>query len=133
MTITSGSHRTEVAIIHYDGEALMRLSVAATRNGFVVSATHSPRPLETAAATLRTSPAAMILAVHDDDDPTAIAGDARSRGVPMLLFLAPSASLCPAIWRLNVQRECAVLTEDAPRAVVIATLITLLAREKVAL
>ena len=103
----------------------MRLSAAAARNGFAVTATETSRPCEAAAAALQFNPAALIVGIKPDEDHAALAASGLPFDGPKWVFLADGVKAGP-LDRLVALTRGAVVSQDASNAVVIGTLITLI-------
>jgi DNA-binding NarL/FixJ family response regulator len=124
--------RQEVAIVHRDQGALMGLTVALARNGFNVTATESTCALQGMRAAARTGPAAIVVALVGDEDFRELAGISSSQPRTKFLFLAPRACKAETLASLARWHAVTVANNEDSSAVVVATLIALLAREAIA-
>jgi hypothetical protein len=113
-----------VAIVHHERDALMSLSVAAAANGLAVTASEACRPIDRAMTALGYGPTALLVARRAHEDPTPLAERCAQLGVGLLL-LEPDGAEAP-------RAGCAQLSSDTSTAVVMATLLTLIARRSVA-
>jgi hypothetical protein len=115
-----------VAVVHHDWDALIDLTVTLSRNGFAVTAIASSSLLDDARRALAGEPHAVVVALTGAEDAVATAQFATAAG-GRAIFLAPRDS------HAGYERLSNLLAADTSKALIVATLIALIAGRGVAI
>jgi len=117
----------EVMVVHTDAAALLDLAIPLAAMGYNAVGVDSVNALSSGRRMAQRRPAAMILALDGGEDPAEIAAVAEIAPEMKLLFLVPRTPAREALARIADAHRSAILRNDESVAVVVATLIALLA------
>lgn len=116
-----------VAVVHHDRRALLDLTVTLSGNGFSVTAIESSSVLEDAQRALAGDPHAVIVALTGHEDAGSIERFATEAGGRAIFMAAGEMHAA------EPDRESTVLAAGTSGALIVATLIALLAARGVAI
>ena len=120
--------RQSIALVDSDCAELMRLAVAFGQMGYSVSAAESRAITSTARDIVRTSPAAMVVALSGTENVVEIRELLTTAPTTRFLFLLQDMPPTAALARLINAHGAAALAKDDPSLLVVSTLVAMLAR-----
>jgi hypothetical protein len=128
-TSGGGKMKDEIVIIERDRRPLMELVVALRGTPYEITAVESAQPMSAASKLAGERPTAMIVALTGKENVAEMRGLIDSCPRTQLLFLVPEMPPSAAISRIVRSAGGALLSREEAPIVVVATLISLLARE----
>lgn len=118
----------QVIIIDSDTRGLMELTVALSAMRFGVTAIEALVPLSAAARLARQRPAAMVVALHGEENLAEIRSLLERAHETKVVFLVPAMPPKAALVRIVNEHGATVLAQEEAPLVLAATLVALLAQ-----
>ena len=121
----------EVIIVKTDGAALMELAMPLAAMGYNVVAIDSIDAMPSAERVLRRRPKVLVLALDGSEEVAKIEALMESAAVTKVLLLVPQTMTAAALTGIARTYRAAILGADEPTAIVVATLVALVADARV--